>query len=84
MLAVRSQNPTWGGRKTRRLLHNEGVTPLPAASTVTEILRRHDKLDGPRAGQSRDHIRFEHAAPNDLWQMDFKGPSPWRGGAAIR
>jgi transposase InsO family protein len=65
-----------GGRKLRRMLQDEGMELVPAASTITEILRRNGKLDGPRSGQRRDWIRFEHAAPNDLWQMDFKGHFP--------
>jgi transposase InsO family protein len=72
VLAMRAAQPTWGGRKLRRVLENEGLSP-PAASTITAILRRHGKLDGPGAGERRDFVRFEHAAPNDLWQMDFKG-----------
>jgi transposase InsO family protein len=72
VLAVRAAHPAWGGRKLRRVLENEGLSP-PAASTITAILRRHGRLDGPGAGQRRAFIRFEHAAPNDLWQMDFKG-----------
>jgi transposase InsO family protein len=72
VLAERAAHPAWGGRKIRRVLERAGLVP-PAASTITEILRRHGKLDGPRAGARRDWVRFEHAAPNDLWQMDFKG-----------
>jgi transposase InsO family protein len=72
VLAVRSEHPTWGGRKIRRVLQNEGAA-APAASTVTEILRREGRLDGPGAGEARDWTRFEHPHPNDLWQMDFKG-----------
>jgi len=73
VLAVRAEHPAWGGRKIRRVLTNAGMAAAPAASTITQILRRHGKLAGPRAGQARDFVRFEHAAPNDLWQMDFKG-----------
>jgi transposase InsO family protein len=73
VLALREEAPCWGGRKLRRLLQDEGVVPVPSASTITEILRRHGKLDGPRAGQQWDFIRFEYPEPNDLWQMDFKG-----------
>jgi len=73
VLELRDENPTWGGRKLRRVLIDDGMASPPAISTITEILRRHGKLDGPRAGETRDYIRFEHAAPNDLWQMDFKG-----------
>ena len=72
VLAVRRDHPAWGGRKIRRVLEREGLV-APAASTITAILRRHGMLDGPRAGERRDWVRFEQAAPNDLWQMDFKG-----------
>jgi transposase InsO family protein len=73
VLRLRGQHPTWGGRKLRVLLQRSGRACVPSASTITAILRRHGCLDGPRAGQARDWQRFEHAAPNDLWQMDFKG-----------
>lgn len=72
VLAVRQAHPAWGGRKIRRVLEMDGLAP-PAASTVTAILRRTGRLDGPRNGEPRGHLRFEHEAPNDLWQMDFKG-----------
>jgi len=72
VLAVRQAHPAWGGRKIRRVLEREGLAS-PSASTITEILRRHGLLDGPGAGSARSWTRFEHAAPNDLWQMDFKG-----------
>ncbi len=72
MLAVRAEHPAWGGRKIRKVLQLADWE-APSASTITEILRRHGKLDGPGAGQARDWVRFEHEAPNDLWQMDFKG-----------
>lgn len=72
VVAERLANPAWGGRKLRQVLAAEGLHP-PPASTITNILRRHGLLDGPRAGGKRDWIRFEHPAPNELWQMDFKG-----------
>ena len=40
VLRLRAQHPTWGARKLRVLLAREGVAPLPAASTLTAILRR--------------------------------------------
>lgn len=73
VLDRRAAYPCWGGRKLKRVLENEGVEGVPSASTITQILRRNDKLDGPRAGGKRDYVRFEHPEPNDLWQMDFKG-----------
>lgn len=73
VLAVRRAHPCWGGRKIRRVLQNQGLADPPSASTITAIVRRHGLLDGPRAGERRDFLRFEHPRPNDLWQMDFKG-----------
>jgi transposase InsO family protein len=72
VLAVRRAHPAWGGRKIRRVLQVDGQA-APAASTITAILSRAGRLDGPRAGEARDFVRFERAAPNELWQMDFKG-----------
>jgi transposase InsO family protein len=80
VLALRSEHPCWGGRKLRRVLERSGVEGVPSASTITEILRRHGKLDGPGAGEARAFIRFEHAEPNMLWQMDFKGHFALREG----
>ena len=81
VLDLRSTHPAWGGRKlARRLadlgwadlgLADLGLAQVPQPSTITGILRRHDCLDAtPR---QKPFQRFEHAAANDLWQMDFKG-----------
>jgi transposase InsO family protein len=72
VLELREQHPCWGGRKLHRVLQEDGLSP-PSASTITAILRRHGRLDGPSAGKPCAHVRFERPAPNDLWQMDFKG-----------
>jgi transposase InsO family protein len=69
---LRWQHPAWGGRKLHHRLLAEGRTDVPAASTITGILRRHGLLSADRRLQ-RDWQRFEEAAPNGLWQMDFKG-----------
>ena len=37
-------------------------------------------LDGPGVGAKPASRRFEHAAPNELWQMDFKGHFALRQG----
>lgn len=73
ILKLRDADPTWGGRKLRRRLMSEGLGDVPSASTITEILRRHGRLDPTLAGKPAAFIRFEHPAPNILWQMDFKG-----------
>jgi transposase InsO family protein len=73
VLAVRADHPEWGGRKIRRVLQNQGHPDVPAASTITAILRRHEKLDPQEAAKHKPFQRFEREAPNQLWQMDFKG-----------
>lgn len=73
VLDVRAQHSAWGGRKIRRWLADHGHRQLPSPSTVTAILRRHGQIDAEDGPKHRPWQRFEHAAPNDLWQMDFKG-----------
>ena len=51
------------------------VWGVPAASTVTAILGRHGRLDPAESAKHTPWRRFEHPAPNDLWQLDFKGIS---------
>lgn len=70
--AVRRAHPAWGGRKIRGFLLRQGHEGVPAASTITQILRRHGLLI-PAVPPRRDYQRFEADAPNRLWQMDFKG-----------
>jgi transposase InsO family protein len=73
ILEGRGSHPTWGGRKLKRWLEDQGYEDIPAPSTITEILRRHDQLD-PEASLKRQAMqRFEKQTPNELWQMDFKG-----------
>jgi transposase InsO family protein len=70
VLRVRDRHPMWGARKIRRCLEDDGLM-VPAASTVHAILVRHDRVSPPVRAAA--HCRFEHPAPNLLWQMDFKG-----------
>lgn len=70
--SVRSRFPAWGGRKIRGFLVRAGHDRVPAASTITQILRRNGLMaDGEPS--RRDYVRFERDRPNELWQMDFKG-----------
>lgn len=70
---LRSTHPRWGGRKLKARLEALGHEAIPAPSTITSILRRHGCLDTVISKQQKPYLRFEHVAPNDLWQMDFKG-----------
>jgi transposase InsO family protein len=73
VLALRDEHPAWGGRKLQAVLVQRGIEEVPSASTITEILRRHGRLDAAESAKHQAFTRFEHATPNDLWQMDFKG-----------
>jgi transposase InsO family protein len=78
-LSVRAANPAWGGRKIALVLSRAGMG-CPSPSTVTGILRRNGIELGLQGGGAKPFIRFEHEAPNDLWQMDFKGHVALRTG----
>ena len=71
VVAVRAAHPAWGARKIAAVLARDGVAP-PAASTVHAILSRQGCIK-PAPGGARATGRFERDAPNQLWQMDFKG-----------
>jgi transposase InsO family protein len=76
VLSLRDGHPAWGGRKLRRRLIDLGHAPVPSASTITEILRRHHRLDTDAADQHTACQRFARERPNELWQMDFKAQFP--------
>lgn len=79
VVALRQAHPCWGGRKLSRRLQDLGH-PALAPSTITAILHRHDLITPAASAAATPWQRFEHAAPNDLWQMDFKGPFPTSAG----
>lgn len=81
LVELRKTHPRWGARKLLVVL--EGRRPdlaerygLPAASTTTEILRRHGLLDNRPKRRRRTHpgtSPLEAEAPNHVWTADFKG-----------
>ena len=63
----------WGAKKLRILLLRENLDMK--VSTINRILKRNDLVD--RKDSHRPALkRFERKAPNELWQMDFKGDYP--------
>jgi transposase InsO family protein len=75
VLVLHEQYPCWGSRKLRALLPEDQTRPAP--STIDAILRRHGKvIQGTTQNAEAATQRFEHVAPNLLWQMDFKGHFP--------
>lgn len=74
VVQLRQERPDWGARKLRQLLQRES-TYLPA-STIHRILLRYDLVrDSDRHPLATK--RFARERPNQLWQMDFKGPKGW-------
>jgi transposase InsO family protein len=74
VIAVRHRYPDWGARKLRVLLQEQGVEL--ARNTIHRILLRHG-LVRPEDRHEAATQRFERSRPNELWQMDFKGPKLW-------
>jgi transposase InsO family protein len=74
VVKMRECYPDWGARKLQVLLAREGLQ-LPR-NTIHRILRRYG-LVGESEGDAAAVQRFERERPNELWQMDFKGPKGW-------
>jgi len=60
----------WGAKKLHVLLAGEGLEL--SIRTINRIIDRHGLVD-PKDSHSPATKRFEREAPNQLWQMDFKG-----------
>jgi transposase InsO family protein len=74
VVQLRRRYPDWGARKLKVLLSRQGME-LPR-NTIHRILLRHDLVrDQDRRAAATQ--RFERGQPNELWQMDFKGPKGW-------
>jgi transposase len=67
----------WGARKLQVLLRRQGI--LLGTSTINRILERSDLIH-PRDRHRPATKRFCREAPNELWQMAFKGHFPIREG----
>jgi transposase InsO family protein len=77
VLAVRRQH-NWGPRKIHRLLGARHVA-MPSIRTVATILSRHgcvrsSSAAAPPMTPALPPRSFERSAPNELWQLDHKGP----------
>jgi transposase InsO family protein len=77
ILQLRRRWPDWGADKLHSLLLRDHPDVRISPRTVHRILLREglvreDDRHPPATGQ------FERSAPNELWQMDFKGPKGFR------
>jgi transposase InsO family protein len=75
VVAMRDKHPAWGARKIAHCLKRDGqIVPVP--STVHRILCRNERIKPSENAPPNPGHRFEKEAPNQLWQMDFKGHMP--------
>ncbi len=72
--ALRQAYPDWGARKLAVLLDRQGVR-LPSSTIHRVLLRLGLVREADRHCPAI--TRFEREQPNELWQMDFKGPKNW-------
>jgi len=74
IVALRQQYPDWGPKKLRVLLEKQlGESKPPSLSTIHRVLDRRQLIQ-PEDRHRPARKRFEREKPNQLWQMDFKGP----------
>jgi transposase InsO family protein len=74
VVSLRRHYPDWGARKLHVVLAQKGVELT--RSTIHRILLRYDLVR--EQDRHRPAVqRFERKEPNELWQMDFKGPKSW-------
>ena len=73
IVALRAENPGWGGKKLRKVMENEGYTGLPCAKTYGNILKRNGCILPEESRKHKAYQRFERETCNELWQTDFKG-----------
>jgi len=68
----RKAKPRWGAKKIRSMLARDGWTPLPAVSTVHQVLVRRGLIDTrPRRREPPGGWRrFVRPHSNDLWHID--------------
>jgi transposase InsO family protein len=74
----RKAHPTWGGKKLKHVLEAQHGVQLPAASTITDILKRQGLLEPKAQRRRRTGLPVarglrEALMPNALWCADYKG-----------
>lgn len=76
LVELRKERPTWGPKKLRARLQTLGITEVPAASTIGDLLKKHG-LVHPRRRRVYTPKTSSNLAPapqpNDTWCADFKG-----------
>lgn len=73
IVAYREEHPAIGALKILRVLENKGLSNLPSAKTVNNILKRRGLITVEASRAATPCRRFEKSVPNEMWQADFKG-----------
>lgn len=80
VVALRHRWPDWGARKLHTVLLREHPDWSPiTVRTVHRILDRQGLIQAENRHRTALQ-RFEREEPNELWQMDFKGPAGFNKG----
>lgn len=79
IVSLRRRWPDWGAAKIqRKLAEMHPQWSHIAMRTVHRVLDRHQLIE-ERDRRQPALQRFEREQPNELWQMDFKGPQSLKG-----
>jgi putative transposase len=77
IIELRHHHPSWGAKKLLSIFQKRHPSwPLPARSTVCDILGRHGLVPKTRHRRHMGHPgkpTSQILAPNDVWSADFKG-----------
>jgi transposase InsO family protein len=73
IVELRQKWPDWGAAKLAKMWEQQHAIGKLHVRTVHRILERH-ALIAPQDRRQKAVSRFERSEPNELWQMDFKGP----------
>ena len=73
VVQLRRKWPDWGAAKLAKVLGQQTPAIVLEPRTVHRILDRYALIEA-RDRRQPALKRFERSKPNELWQMDFKGP----------
>jgi transposase-like protein len=84
IVELRRQWPDWGAPKLHWVLQRQRPgEAVPCVRTVHRILERQGLIHPADRPAPAAWQRFERSQPNQLWQMDFKGPQGWHKGPLV-
>jgi len=82
VVELRQKWPDWGAPKLAKVLGEQSPPVKLPMRTVHRILQRRGLIQ-PEDRNQQASQRFERCQPNELWQMDFKGPQGFNKGSPV-